>query len=72
MEANNFKQRLNDSLNSNSLIKVVFQYPSSIKCKIHIGKVKKVSSDSFDFLDRFNGLMTFSYSFICEISEVQD
>ena len=69
MEANGFKQRLNEALDNSEKIKIIFQYPSSIKAVIRKGNVIKVNDDSFNFRDRYDGDMTFSYDFICEISE---
>lgn len=69
MQSEGFKQRLEIAKNNSEKIKIIFQYPASPRAVIRKGIVLKVHSDSFDFKDQLNGIMTFSYNFICEISE---
>ena len=69
MEVNGFKKRLIDAKKNGEKITIIFQYPSSSKCRIRKGIVINVHNNSFDFKDRFDGLMTFSFDYISEISE---
>ena len=67
MEATGFKKRLEEAKRNSENIKLLFQYPATEKVIVKKGKVLSVNEDSFDFLDRFDGIMTFSYKFIAEI-----
>jgi len=71
-EANGFQQRLAEACINSEKITVVFLYPNSPKITVRKGNVLKVTTDSFDFQDRYEGLMTFAYDFIIEINEWND
>ena len=69
MEAIGFKRRLEEAKKNKEIIKLIFQYPSSDRAIIRNGYVININEDSFDFEDRFDGIMTFSYDYLCEISK---
>jgi hypothetical protein len=66
-EYDGFKQRLKEAKLNSEKLKIVFQYPNSTRLTIRKGNVLKVDEKSFDFKDRFDGDMTFSFNFIVEI-----
>jgi hypothetical protein len=66
-EYEGFRQRLKEAKNSSEKIKIVFQYPNSQRLTVRKGVVVSVDEKSFDFKDRFDGDMTFSFNFIVEI-----
>ena len=67
MEAIGFKKRLIEAKKNSENIKLLFQFPATERVIVKKGKVLSVNEDSFDFLDRFEGELTFSYKFIVEI-----
>jgi len=72
METNGFKKRLKEALNNSQKIKILFQYPASDRIFVKKGFVLSINEDSFDFQDRYEGELTFSYNFIIEISNWGD
>ncbi len=69
MEAIGFRKRLEEVKNSSTYIKIIFQYPSSDRAIVKRGYVKKTNDDSFDFDEKFDGFVTYSYKYIVEIKE---
>lgn len=72
MEASGFKKRLQHALDNSEHIKLIFQYPGKDKAIIRKGVVISIFDDSFDFKDRYDGIMTFSYKHLDEISEWEE
>jgi len=72
MEAKGFKQRLKEAKINSEKIKIFFLYPSSAKPIVKKGVVLSVNEDSFDFQDRYDGELTFSYDYIVEIGGWND
>jgi len=69
MEATGFKRRLENAKNNSKYIKLIFQYPASDRAIIKRGFVKKIFNDCFDFEEKFDGLITYSYDYLVEIKE---
>lgn len=71
MEANGFKQRLQQAKDKDKKIKIIFQYPASSRAIIKSGHVVYVFDDCFNFQEVIDGLVTYSYDYIVEIKEIQ-
>lgn len=69
MEANGFKRRLIEAKDNNQFLKLIFQYPASDRAIIKRGFVVECYEDSFDFEEKFDGVVTFSYKWIAEIKD---
>lgn len=65
MEA--MKQRINQAFLDKEVIKIIFQYPASVKAVVKRGVVVSVFDDGFELEEIYDGLVTYSYGFIVEI-----
>ena len=72
MEAIGWKKRLQYAKNNSEYIKIIFQYPNKDKAIIRKGIVIDIFDDCFSFKDRFDGLMTFSYNYLEEVSKWEE
>ena len=72
MEASGFKNRLKEAKNNSEKLKLIFQFPGTPRAIIKKGNVLAVNDDSFDFQDRYDGELTFSYEFLVEIGGWND
>jgi len=72
MEARGFKQRLKEAKINSEKVKLIFQYPATPRAIVKKGIVLAVNPDSFDFQDRFDGELTFSYDFLVEVGGWKD
>lgn len=67
METNGNKNRLEKAKEDKTFLKLIFIYPASPRAMIKNGYVKETYDNSFDFEDKFDGLVTYSYNYIVEI-----
>ena len=72
METSGIKNRLEDAKEKKEFVKLIFQYPNAQRAIVKRGFVICCYNDSFDFNERFDGNVTFSYDFIVEISNVYE
>ena len=63
-----FKTKLKKAMEENKKVKIIFEYPNSKSAKIRRGYVKCINKDSFELDEVRDGLVTYSYKFIAEIS----
>ena len=66
-EAKGFTQRLNEARKKKEYLKLIFQYPNSNRAIIKRGLVQSCSKDSFNFKEKFDGDVTYSYTYLVEI-----
>ena len=71
MEATGKMMRLKLAHDNSETIKIIFQYPSSPRAVIKSGKVLAVHIDSFDMQEVYDGLVTYSYDWIVEITSLE-
>lgn len=64
-----FKKRLQEALEEGKKVKLIFQYPASPRAIIKRGKVKATYEDSFEFNEIRDGLCSYAYKFLVEITE---
>lgn len=67
MKAIGFKRRLKEAKVNSEKIKIIFQYPASLKAIIKSGNILSVDEDSFTMDEIFDGESTYSYDFIVEV-----
>lgn len=70
MEEMGKKKRLEEIKNKGGTVKLIFQYPASRRAVIKSGKVLEVYDDCFDINEKYDGKVTYGYSFLEEIKEV--
>ena len=56
-------ERLNDALKNKEYLKLIFIYPDT-KPIFRKGYVNSVSSDSFEFEDRYDGALILGYTYL--------
>ena len=66
------RNRLIEAMDKKEFIQITFKYPDFEKRIFKKGFVKNVYDTSFDFDERFQGHVTFSYDFIIEVREVKN
>lgn len=64
-----FRARLKKAKEEGTFLKIIFQYPASNRAIVKRGYVISVNEDSFDFEEKIDGLVTYSYDYIVEIKE---
>lgn len=69
MEANGFKQRLDEAKERKEFLKIIFQYPASDRAIIKRGFVIETFNDCFNFDEKYDGEVTYSYDFIVEVKK---
>lgn len=68
MEA--FKKRLEEAKERGENVKLIFQYPSSSRAVIKSGFVIDCFDDGFEMHEKFDGIVTYAYSYLVEIKGV--
>lgn len=71
MENERKKERLKEALSKKQFIKLMFIYPET-KPIFNRGFVISISEDGFDFEDRYNGAITFGYTYLETIEEAKE
>lgn len=62
-----FKKALLLAKEQNDYIKLLFFYPGAFRKTIKSGHVRQIYEDSFDFDERFDGHVTYSYKFLVSV-----
>jgi hypothetical protein len=70
MEA--MKKRIEQAFLDHEVIKIIFQYPASVRAIIKRGLVIEVYDDGFTLEEILDGKVTFSYKYIVEIKGERD
>lgn len=70
MDAIGFKKRLEEAKRVGEKVKLIFQYPATSKAVVKSGFVIECYDDCFWFDEKFDGKVTYSYTFIVEIKSL--
>jgi hypothetical protein len=69
IEASIHQKRIEAAFSNREFIKIIFQYPASMRAVIKKGIVVAVAEDGFEFEEIFDGLVSYSYKYIVEIKK---
>ena len=64
-----FKKRLEDAKGNSKKVKLMFQFPKSYRITKKSGDVINCDDDTFTVNEKFDGVVTYSYRFLIEISD---
>jgi len=66
---NGFKNRLDEAKNNSEKLVLIFIFAHSDKRIFKRGIVKSTGETHFDFIDRYDGLLSLPYKYLIEITE---
>jgi hypothetical protein len=69
MKESIFKKRLIEAMENSKGVKLMFQYPGSPRAIKKSGKILDVEDDGFTMREIKDGKITYSYTFLAEVSE---
>ena len=61
------KERIAEAKKKKEFIKIIFQYPASLKMIVKRGKVLQVMDNGFLFDEMYDGTVSYSYDYIVEV-----